>query len=65
MASYEKNGYKSLTFEIDAHVMSQPYLTPERLCWLYCKSVNITLSSKYISIQSMEVWGGQYFSRTG
>ena len=45
--------------------MNQTYLTPERIRWLHCKSANVTLSPKYISIESKEVWGGNYFSRTG
>ncbi|AQS84680.1 MAG: hypothetical protein ABF876_03165 [Acetobacter aceti] len=41
--------------------MSQTHLTPERIRWLHYKSAAIILSPKYISIESMEIWGGQYF----
>ncbi|WP_081827887.1 contact-dependent growth inhibition system immunity protein [Kozakia baliensis] len=45
--------------------MNNSYLTPERVRWLHTKRATLHLSSNYISIKSMEIWGGQYFSRTG
>ncbi|GBQ87394.1 hypothetical protein AA23498_0125 [Acetobacter nitrogenifigens DSM 23921 = NBRC 105050] len=45
--------------------MNNPYLTPERIAWLHRKNADVVLSPKYISIKSLETWGGQHFSRTG
>ncbi|MBU2654785.1 contact-dependent growth inhibition system immunity protein [Acidomonas methanolica] len=45
--------------------MNNRHLTPERIRWLHRKSAGLCLSPKYISIQSREIWGGEYFSRTG
>lgn len=45
--------------------MSATHLTPERIRWMHHKMAALYLSPKYISVESIEVWRGQYFSRTG
>ncbi|AOX17504.1 contact-dependent growth inhibition system immunity protein [Kozakia baliensis] len=45
--------------------MNNPHLTPELIRWLHTKNALLALTPKYISIQSQEIWRGQYFSRTG